>query len=237
MNRTSIEWTTYTWNPVTGCKHGCPYCYARRLAVGRLRGRFGYGNVFEPTLHAGRLLEPLKVQKPARIFVCSMGDLMGEWVPTKWISRVIDTIRDAPQHVFQLLTKNPARYTEFKWPPNVWFGTSIDGTGDSMERLAVMRDVELNWGDAVRYVSFEPLLAEITKDPRFDLEGIDWVILGAMTGPRAQKTEPWWIVPIIDAANQARIPLFLKDNIKMSCYRKRQEFPSATHEQAVTKYH
>ena len=236
MNRTSIEWTNYTWNPVTGCKHGCPYCYARRLAEGRLRGRFGYGNVFEPTLHEGRLLEPLKVQKSARIFVCSMGDLMGEWVPTKWICRVIDTIWDAPQHVFQLLTKNPARYAEFKWPPNVWFGTSIDGTGDSMERLAVMRDVELNWGDAIRYVSFEPLLAEITKDPRFDLKGIDWVILGAMTGPQAQPPALWWVANLSTKVRRAGAGLFVKNNCPWLLNRP-QEFPSATHEQAVTKYH
>ena len=86
MNRSSIEWTRYTWNPVTGCKHGCTYCYARRLAEGRLKGRFGYDNGFEPTFHQNRLLEPQNVKKPSMIFTCSMGDLFGEWVPRQWIN-------------------------------------------------------------------------------------------------------------------------------------------------------
>ena len=228
MNRSSIEWTDYTWNPVTGCKHGCTYCYARRLAEGRLKGRFGYDNGFEPTLHWKRLAEPYDVRKPSRIFVSSMGDLMGEWVPTNWVQHLMPTIWNNPQHTFQLLTKNPRRYSDFKWPPNVWFGTSIDGNGSSIERLQELREADLNWGDAIRYVSFEPLLADIASQPEFDLEGIDWIIIGSQTGPQARQPDKLWYARIIRKAVRHRIPLFIKDNLEWPdswTFERPQKFP------------
>ena len=236
MNRSSIEWTDYTWNPVTGCKHGCIYCYARRLAEGRLKGRFGYDNGFEPTLHRNRLVEPYNVRKPSRIFVSSMGDLMGEWVPTNWIQLLMPTIWNNPQHTFQLLTKNPRRYSDFKWPPNVWFGTSIDGNGSSIDRLQELREVELNWGDAIRYVSFEPLLADIASQPEFDLEGIDWIIIGSQTGPQARQPDKLWYARIIRRAVRHRIPLFIKDNLEWPdgwTFERPQNFPRILHNNGV----
>lgn len=233
MNRSSIEWTDYTWNPVTGCKHGCTYCYARRLAEGRLKGRFGYDNGFEPTLHWKRLAEPFDVKKGSLIFVCSMGDIMGEWVPTNWVQHLMVAMWNNPQHIFQFLTKNPSRYSDFTWPPNVWFGTSIDGNGSSVDRLKDLRDAELNWGDAVRYVSFEPLLADMVSQEGFSLDGIDWVIVGAQTGPKAVTPERDWITDIGLAAREAGIPVFLKDNLPWPNYqntpgwKRTQEFPIA----------
>lgn len=233
MNKSSIEWTDYTWNPVTGCKHGCTYCYARRLAEGRLRGRFGYENGFEPTLHWKRLAEPYNVKKPSLIFVSSMGDLMGEWVPTNWIQHLMPTIWNNPQHTFQLLTKNPTRYGDFTWPPNVWFGTSIDGNGRSIDRLHALRYMEVNLTDAIRFVSFEPLLSDIVSQPGFNLDNIDWIIVGGQTGPDAKSPEIDWITDLGLAARKAGVPVFLKDNLPWPNYphtpgmKRAQEFPLA----------
>lgn len=213
MNKSSIEWTDYTWNPVTGCKHGCPYCYARRLAEGRLKGRFGYENGFEPTFHINRLDEPSKVRKPSKIFVCSMGDLFGEWVPSNWISSVLIMIRTNPQHTFQVLTKNPKRLE--RWmniPPNLWLGTSIDGLNGSLNRARILNDItQFN----TKFISFEPLLSDISNQINiYDLNKIDWVIIGAQTGPNAKQPKKDWIKNLIFDCNQVGIPIFIKDNVE-----------------------
>ena len=141
MNRTSIDWADMSWNPVTGCRHDCPYCYAAKTAK-RFGGYDGalaedvWGRIhvldspaqriqkngktatapfpffFEPTLHRYRLGEPIHVEMPRSIFVCSMADLFGRWVPTDWIVEVFDACLAAPQHNYIFLTKNPNRYIE-----------------------------------------------------------------------------------------------------------------------------
>lgn len=130
MNETKIDWAEMSWNPVTGCRHGCPYCYARRTAhrfdagledkgtVGGLHvleskikaTPYPYG--FEPTLHRYRLNQPERKKEGRTVFVCSMADLFGRWVPTEWIRDVLDACQRAPQHRYLFLTKNPARYLE-----------------------------------------------------------------------------------------------------------------------------
>ena len=127
MNKTKIEYADYTWNPVTGCLHECEYCYARKQAkrfssiVGIPNGKihdlpinftykckYPYG--FDPTFHRYRLDEPSQVKTPSTIFVCSMADLFGEWVPDEWIQKIFEACADAPQHRYLFLTKNPKRY-------------------------------------------------------------------------------------------------------------------------------
>ena len=221
MNLTKIEWTDFTWNPITGCLHGCHFCYARRMAETRLRGRCGYpiDEPFSPTFHEYRLREPSQKRNPAKIFVCSMGDLMGAWVPAQWIQQVLSVIANNPQHTFQLLTKNPQRYLEFDYPDNVWCGASLESQNE-LYRLEVLKQVKAE----VRFVSIEPLLSDIQAD----FDGIEWVIIGAMTGPKAIKPRIEWIDTILAQSNG--IPVFLKDNLN---YPKdgelslpwRQEFP------------
>ena len=133
-----IGWTNWTWNPISGCKNGCKYCYARKIATRftpknrlgddctqpgnglheiRYKSQpFKYG--FEPTLHSYRLYEPLIMKEPSKIFVCSMADLFGEWVPDEWIHKVLKIVKQCPQHVFQFLTKNSSRYKNFDFPKN-----------------------------------------------------------------------------------------------------------------------
>ena len=149
MNETKIDWAEMSWNPVTGCRHGCPYCYARRTAhrfdagledsaaVGvlhvleeRIKGTpYPYG--FEPTMHRYRLNQPERQEEPQTVFVCSMADLFGRWVPTSWIVEVLDACRRAPQHRYLFLTKNPARYLELDHmallphESNFWYGSTV----------------------------------------------------------------------------------------------------------------
>jgi protein gp37 len=104
MNRTKIEWTDYTWNPITGCLHGCEYCYARKIAA---RFKKVFPNGFEPTFHQERLRDPFDVKKPSKIFTVSMGDMFGEWVHGKWITQVFDVMGACNWHTFLVLTKNP----------------------------------------------------------------------------------------------------------------------------------
>lgn len=213
MNKSNIEWTNYTWNPVTGCHHGCNYCYARRLAEGRLKGRFGYENGFEPTFHPDRLFQPGSVKKPSMIFVCSMGDLFGDWVPSEWITDVLRIIRRNPQHTFQILTKNPKRIANFhNIPKNVWLGTSIDGLGNSVDRTMIIND--LPQLDNIKFISFEPLLADVANIINiYDLCKLDWIIIGAQTGPNAKQPRLDWIKNLIYDCNQVGIPVFVKDNV------------------------
>ena len=121
-----IEWTDQTWNPVTGCSRvseGCTNCYAMRQA----RRFDGMGHGYDRTtrnkdgvdwtgqinLHPDRLGEPLRWQKPRRVFVCSMGDLFHPGVPDAFIVRVFRVMSNAKRHTFQVLTKRPARMAHF----------------------------------------------------------------------------------------------------------------------------
>lgn len=181
MNKTRIEWTDYTWNPVTGCwgpggtaekPNRCPYCYAVGVAE-----RFyvtpgdmvSQGDPFAPTFHPERLDQPSKVKKPSRIFVGSMTDLFGDWVPSQWILTVLEVADKNPHHVFQFLTKNPKRLSQWNgyWPPNCWVGTTVTNQFDADERLPELLKVDA----AVRFVSHEPLLSKIYVEPFLYLTG------------------------------------------------------------------
>ena len=217
MNLNSpIGWCDATWNPITGCLNNCPYCYARKLAEGRLKGRFGYENGFKPTLHADRLSQPHKLKKPSKIFVCSMGELFGNWIPQHWFHAVWEVIKANPQHTFQLLTKCPQYIGAFfecenieKVPANVWVGVSVTCKAD-LWRIDLLRKYVKG---GIRFVSFEPLMEDI-RNP--DLTGIDWVIIGAETGSRKDRVRPMetWLENLSAWVHCKGIPLFQKDNIR-----------------------
>ena len=167
---------------------------------------YPYG--YSPTYYPHRLDEPRKVKKPCGIFVCDAADLFGSWVPDNWIENVIDVIKSCPQHIFFLLTKNPKRYEEFSpFPGNCWCGTTVT-TKEDVHRIDELRDVKCG----NRFVSFEPLMGEI-RNP--DLQNIDWMIIGAMTGRRKAGSVPavGWVSHLVWWAGQNLIPLFEKDNL------------------------
>ena len=188
MKKTKIDWADSTWNPVTGCLHGCEYCYARAIA-----NRFGwhanepdinervlneipvfdgkkqpYPFDFAPTFHQYRLGEPAAWTKPRTIFVCSMADLFGDWVPDEWIKQVFEACEAAPQHRFLFLTKNPTRFGRINgWnhqynneyaKDNMWFGTTIT------RQYELNRIRELPYGNAHTFLSVEPILERIDLD-------------------------------------------------------------------------
>jgi len=211
VNRTRIEWCDYTWNPVTGCLTGCRYCYSRRMTA-RFHGDF------TPTFHADRLDQPLHQGRGARIFVCSMADLFGPWVPRLWIERILQTVRIVPESTFIFLTKWPDRFqaAEVVFPPNCQVGVTLTcGPGERTAlRLHQLRDAT---GGGIRFASFEPLLGPLLPQTAglFWLH-LQWLIIGALTGPGAkeQAPQPEWIQGILDATDQYGIPVFMKDNLR-----------------------
>jgi len=218
--RESIGWTTRTWNPVTGCwgpegsptnPNRCFYCYAHRMAE-RLRGRCGYPerDPFAPTFHPYRLAAPSKCKKPTRIFVCSMADLFGDWVPRLWIQSVLSIVRQCPRHTFLFLTKNPARYHDFHFPQNCWLGATADAFEPGYWSALALADLP-----NTTFLSHEPLLDLVYTNYKA-LSWIDWIIVGAMTGPGAKQHAPEkeCIRNIVQQANRFNVPIFMKDNLR-----------------------
>ena len=211
MNKTKIEWCDYTWNPITGCKRDCFYCYAKKM-----RHRF-YPEVkwSDLMLFDERWDEPLKVKKPTKIFVGSMSDIC-YWRNAD-IHNLIHIVRCCPQHTFQLLTKDYSFYDKWVFPENCWLGITVEQPltyGNARKVGGFFRH------KGVRFISYEPLLF----NPR-TWDGIDWIIVGAMTGQLAKMypVKREWIQNIINQTRNANIPLFIKDNVKW--HEKIQEFP------------
>lgn len=231
MNKTKIEWCDSTWNPITGCFHGCEYCYARRIAErfsGKRVLKYGaraelfeqtctagkaepYPFGFKPTFHRYRLDE-YQGKKGRNIFVCSMADLFGSWVPDSWIEEVFAACEKAPQHRYLFLTKNPQRYIDLaragKLPAkdNMWYGTT-----------ATTPDEQFFWGGAWHtFVSIEPILRDYTGEIGGMCDTFaQWVIVGAETGKRKGKVIPEksWIEEITKTCIEKNICLFMKDSL------------------------
>ncbi len=199
MNKTKIEWCDYTWNPVVGCKHKCSYCYAKRI-----NDRFKYiSDWSEPQFFKDRLIHPSKIKKPSTIFVGSMCDLFGEWVPREWIHAILDIAKELPQHKFMFLTKNPVKYAGFLYAENIWLGATVENK-KFKSRIEDMQYIAKH-KVAKTFLSIEPILGDFNE---VDFSGIDQIIVGAMTGQRAIRPKPEWI----DSIKHPNI--FYKDNIK-----------------------
>lgn len=242
MKDTKIEWCDSTWNPVTGCRHGCEYCYARRqaqrfagydlhggittncplpraeltepLTITRKNGKtvqapYPFG--FEPTFHKYRLSQPKKWHEPQNIFVCSMADLFGDWVPDEWIRAVFRAAEAAPIHRYIFLTKNPKRLCQIaneKWLPihdNWWYGTSVTN-----------RNAQRYPGRILDHtvISIEPLLERLDVGIG-SFGGAEWIIIGAETGNRKDKVKPEkeWVDNICRAADLTQAAVFMKDSL------------------------
>nr|DAU43389.1 MAG TPA: Protein of unknown function (DUF5131) [Caudoviricetes sp.] len=284
--KTKIDWCDATWNPVTGCLHGCEYCYARRIAtrfggaaiaIANEEGYAEYGGTtcadgtchdltypvvdygrtgktapypfcFDPTFHRYKLDEPQRWKKPRTIFVCSMADLFGEWVPDEWIAEVFKACEAAPQHRYLFLTKNPARlckmasaYKIRRWNEkheerthpqteeyaqtlslpshdNWWFGSTLDN-----------KNARRFQGDNHfhTFTSIEPLTENM--DVGLGSFGSDeWVIIGAETGNRKGKIIPKreWVENIVEAAQITGMKVFMKESLRgLMGNDFRQEFP------------
>ena len=211
-DRSAIEWTESTWNPVTGCTKvspGCDNCYAETFAE-RWRGVPGhaYEQGFDLVLRPERLEHPLKWRRPRMVFVNSMSDLFHERVPTTFVRRVFEVMATAEQHTFQVLTKRPGRMASMLRQiqpsplPNVWLGTSIES-----DQFVWRADKLRQTPAAVRFLSLEPLLGPL---PSLDLTALDWVIVGGESGPRHRPIDPAWVREIRDRSIAAGVPFFFK---------------------------
>jgi len=241
-----------SWNPVTGCLHGCEYCYARTRVH-----RFGEHKVppgpsvvlsekqrrengmvspypfdFTPTLHLYRMVEPERKTKPQTVFVCSMADLFGAWVPDEWIRDVIRACEAGYLHRYIFLTKNPARYHDLQFTlplptsPRYWYGASATsmqdfGWGGPVALLRGLRGVK-------RFLSIEPILGPLDAHGLNALGYFQWIIVGAESGRRKGKVVPEraWIEAIEAKCAELKIPLFMKGSIRELMGEDfRQEFP------------
>lgn len=264
--KTKIDWADATWNPVTGCLHGCEYCYARRIAE-----RFGGGcrvaphyhdvedpveNVgviweyptgkphvldkpyfdakaektaaypyfFDPTFYRYKLEEPRHWKKPRNIFVCSMADLFGEWVPDEWIEQVFAACEAAPQHRYLFLTKNPARYVDLYTRAilpvgkQYWYGATVT-SADMPFFYSRMPD-----DNPHTFASIEPIMCQLPRAKELP----EWIIIGAETGNRKGKVIPEkaWVDGIASQARERMVPVFMKESLRdLMGSDFRQEFP------------
>ena len=214
FNRTnsSIGWAPWSWNPVTGCMHGCEYCYARDIA-----NRF-FPQGFKPTFHADRLAMPMNTKVPKnaaentrlrRVFVCSMADLFGEWVPQDWIDAVLNAVRETHQWIYVFLTKNPGRMIDIDWPDNVWVGATVDCQARVRPTEETFRQVVA----PVRFVSCEPFLEPIEFS---SMELFDWVIIGGRsksTGAPAFQPDRLWVEDLVVQARHCGCSVYFKTNL------------------------
>lgn len=218
MATSGIEWTEVTWNPTTGCDRtspGCDNCYALTLAK-RLKAMHQpkyqadgdprtSGPGFRLTLHPDALGLPFRWSAPRLIFVNSMSDLFHEDVPLDYIRSVFDVMTATPQHTYQVLTKRSKRLARdaahLDWPSNVWMGVSVESQRYAF-RLDHLREVPAT----VRFVSAEPLLGPL----ELDLSGIQWLIAGGESGPRARPMDLDWVERIRDDCLAASVAFFFK---------------------------
>jgi protein gp37 len=211
----AIEWTDATWNPVRGCTKispGCKHCYASVFAE-RFRGVKGhpYEQGFDLRLVPHKLGEPLRWRTPKMIFVNSMSDLFQQGVPDEYIEAVARVMVKAPWHTFQVLTKRSARMSQLlsaklRFAANarhIWWGVSVEDKRYGLPRIDDLRAVPA----AVRFLSIEPLLADIGK---LNLRGIHWTIVGGESGAGARPMLREWVISIKDQCKKAGVPFFFK---------------------------
>ncbi len=205
-----IEWTEATWNPVTGCTKvspGCKHCYAERMAL-RLRamGVAQYAAGFQVAAHDRLLSLPLTWPRPQLVFVNSMSDLFHGSVEEDFIRRAFEVMEQADWHRFQVLTKRSRRLRQLAgklpWPDHVWMEVSVE-TSAYLDRVEDLRAVPAR----VKFLSLEPLLGPVEP---LELSGIDWVIVGGESGPRARPMDPAWVHAIWDRCAAAGVPFFFK---------------------------
>jgi protein gp37 len=169
-------------------------------------GNPNYTNAFNLTLHPRSLSIPLKWKKPHLIFVNSMSDLFHHDVPLAFIKEIFFVMNNASQHTFQILTKRSKRLAKLApdlcWSPNIWMGVSVENN-DYTYRISNLSTTDAK----IKFVSFEPLLGPITFVPT---KGIDWMIVGGESGPKARPMQESWVVHIRNQCVDNGVPFFFK---------------------------
>jgi protein gp37 len=237
-NSTMIEWARYSWNPVWGCKTGCPYCYARDWAV---RNSKDFADV---KFHGERLTIPTNMGEPTgdgpgddKVFVCSMSDLFAPYVMEKekerekkkertWHEQILKAVRESPAWTFIFLTKFPENLPRDGWPDNAWVGTTVDCQTRVEGAVKAFRKITA----PVKFVSCEPLVEPITFHG--ELGVFDWIILGGQSPANGKEgRQPEWSVveSLLKEAKEAKdakdgrpkeVPVYIKPNltVRPKCY-------------------
>jgi protein gp37 len=220
-----VSWAAFTWNPATGCLHNCPYCYAREGAVMNKNLQPFYPFGFTPAFYDYRLEAPANSKVPdevcndprlGRVFVTSMGDLFGKWVPDEWIEKVFAAALTNPEWEYLFLTKFPQRYVGLQLPPTAWIGTTVDDqyrVKIAEEAFRKIRGVRLKW------LSLEPLLAPLEFT---DLSMFDWIVIGAQSATEQPSPVGYvkefhpkfeWIARLTAQAHEAGCKVYHKPNL------------------------
>ena len=213
-DKSAIEWTDATWNPVTGCTKispGCAYCYAESITL-----RFKRGGPYLPgkatiRLHYDRLGAPGRWKAPRRVFVNSMSDLFHEEVPFEFVREVFLRMVEYDQHTYQVLTKRPERILEYlewakgtDWPDHVWMGVSVENQYWADRRIPLLAQVPAK----IRFLSVEPLIKGV--DLRDHLKHIQWVIVGGESGHKSRPMKAEWAMRVRDDCLATGVPFFFK---------------------------
>ncbi len=214
-DRSTIEWTDATWNPVTGCTKvspGCDHCYAETFAE-RFRGVPGhhFEAGFDLTLRPERLDQPLRWKRPRRIFVNSVSDLFHQDVPDEYILAVVQVMRLANWHTYQVLTKRSERMRDLLRTtlhdaadqPHIWWGVSVENRRHGLPRIDHLRAAPAR----VRFLSVEPLLEDLGP---LDLGDIAWAIVGGESGRGARPMDPNWVRSVRDQCRATGVRFFFK---------------------------
>jgi protein gp37 len=220
----SVDWASWTWNPVTGCEHGCSFCYAREIANSQRMAPY-YPNGFEPTFHPYRLAAPKNSsvptsadQRDGRVFVCSMADLFGKWVPNSWIRHVFDACIESPEWEYLFLTKWPARYSAMPLIQNAWYGSSVIRQSDVSRVESAM--CKFSGDGIVKWVSLEPM----TEPIRFnDISWCDLMVIGGQTSTNQPDgfvpefaPDFDWVFDVVDQCRNAGVPYYIKANLGLA---------------------
>ena len=215
VNKSKIEWTDTTWNPVRGCTKispGCKHCYASAFAE-RFRGVPGhpYEQGFDLRTVPGKLLEPLLWNAPCMVFVNSMSDLFHEEIPESFVVQVAEVMMQANWHTYQVLTKRAKRLQEMLSGPlkfaaktsHILWGVSVENVKQGKPRIEQLRSTDAS----MKFLSVEPLIEDLGE---VNLKGINWVIVGGESGPGARPMEQEWVMSVLRSCRKHRIPFFFK---------------------------
>lgn len=208
--KSKIEWTQLTWNPVTGCNkvsEWCKNCYAERMANRlKLMKLYKYRNGFEVTLHPDTLDYPSKIKKPSIIFVNSMSDLFHEKVPQEFIEQVFKIMNKEKQHIFQIVTKRPERMLEsvskLKIWKNIWLWVTVE-SNKYVNRIDILRKTKAK----IKFLSLEPLLSDL---PDLNLDWISWAIVWWESWPWSREIKKEWVLDIMKKCKKSKVPFFFK---------------------------
>jgi protein gp37 len=235
----NIEWASWSWNPLTGCLHNCAYCYARDIANHYFTHLDHTGDRFTPVFYPDRLYSPSNAKSPnldaitdpiermakRNVFVCSMADLFGKWVPTEWINAVLQQAWDNPQWTFLFLTKFPIRMAEFEYPSNTWIGTTVDSQHAVERAEKAFQKVRDGGYEGVAWLSCEPMMERLTFSK---INLFDWVVVGGSsksTQTAEFKPPIEWTFHLWEQAKNHGLPFYMKTNLGVENESRHREYP------------